>query len=77
MAGCGWTGLVDCRTCRSKAEKRNEGNRKWMTLSRKMRRGPERKFLIAFTFRMQNEGWVDKVQGRFFFFLKQRKKEDS
>lgn len=46
-----------------------------MTLSRKMRRGPERKFLLAFTFRMQSEGWVDKVQGRFFFFLKQRKKK--
>lgn len=47
-----------------------------MTLSRKMRRGPERKFLIAFTFRMQNEGRVDKVQGRLFFF-KAKKKEDS
>lgn len=44
-----------------------------MTLSGKIRRGPERKVLIAFTFRVQNEGWDDKIKG-FFFFFKQRKK---
>ena len=49
-----------------------------MTLSGKIRRGPERKVLTAFTFRIQNEGWDDKIKGRCFFFFclffKQRKK---
>ena len=40
-----------------------------MTLSGKIRRGPERKVLTAFTFRIQNEGWDDKIKGRCFFFF--------
>jgi len=45
-----------------------------MTLSGKIRRGPERKVLIAFTFRVQNEGWDDKIKG-FFFFLSKEKRQ--
>ena len=37
-----------------------------MMLSGKIRRGPERKLLIAFTFRIQNEGWNDKIKGSLF-----------
>ena len=45
-----------------------------MTLSGKIRRGPERKVLTAFTFRIQNEGWDDKIKG-FFFFLSKEKRQ--
>lgn len=39
-----------------------------MTLSRKMRRGPVRRFLAAPTFRMQNEGQeLTKLKKEFYF----------
>ena len=41
--------------------------------------GPERKHLTAFTFRIQNEGWDDKIKGRCFFlfvcFLSKEKRQ--